>query len=158
GVTGPFTWNAFVETATNVLSHNVQESFEGYERGARYDVQTHVYLTNVNFLAPWQSFTYPPNVTIWLNEGVQLTGSDGSQSAFMVATNPGPRLAPVATFGISYQFPTNWALPSDTRQWSNYVFSYDFMENSGQLCSVEMQVKNPDPLGLGKWLQYTNIY
>jgi hypothetical protein len=64
----------------------------------------------------------------------------------------------LSTFGIFYVFPQDWALPADRSQWTNYVFSYDFKENHGYPCSVEMQVKNADPGGLGKWIQYTNLY
>src|SRR5262249_655501 len=102
----PFTWNAYLKTATNVLSYNVLESFEGDERGANWNLGQPFNPTN--FLTPWQSYTYPPpGSNIWQNEGVQLIGSDGSQSAFLVATNPSS--LPFAGFGILYTFPNSWA-------------------------------------------------
>jgi len=156
GAVGPFTWDAHVQTATNVFSHNVSESFEGYTRGANWQGPNLPFLTN-NFLTPWKStaYAYPP-ADIWLNEGVQLEGSDGSQSAFIVASQPASSL--LGTFGIYYEFTNDWALPADPNQWTNYVFSYDFKESHGYPCSVEMQVKNVDLTGEGKWVQYTNLY
>ncbi len=161
---GPFTWKSFAQTATNVLSENVQESFEGYERGANYNIVDQTF-TNTNFLAPWVSFSYPQNTdlspvpppfTNWLNEGIQLLGSDGSQSAFMVVTNPS--WLPYAGFGIFYTFPNGgWALPANTNLWTNYVFSYDFQETHGYACSVDMQIKNNTNHGSG-WLEYTRNY
>ena len=156
GAIGPFTWEAYLQTATNVFSHNVEESFEGYPRGANWQGPGLPFLTN-NFLAPWISTTYAyPWTNIWLNQGVQLEGSDGSQSAFIVASYPSWVL--LSTFGMYYEFTNDWALPADTSQWTNYVFSYDFRESHGYPCSVEMQVKNADPTGSGKWIQYTNLY
>jgi hypothetical protein len=75
----------------------------------------------------------------------------------MVVTNP--PWVDLGIFGLVYQFTGgDWALPDDHSLWTNYTFSYDFQEASGYACSVEMQVKNQDPLGLGKWIQYTNFY
>jgi len=164
GAVGPFTWLAYSETATNVLSHDVEESFEGYALGANWQGPDLPYLTN-NLLWPWNGYVYssPPATSdtsptnLFLNQGVQLLASDGSQSAFMVVTNPA--WVEVGTFGLVYEFTNGtWALPEDRSLWTNYVFSYDFQEASGLACSVEMQVKNLDLLGLGKWLQYTNLY
>ena len=74
---GPFTWLGYLETATNVLSHNVEESFEGYERGAAWQGLGLSYLTN-DFMWPWASYvwsqplatqnTSPTN--LFLNQGV----------------------------------------------------------------------------------------
>jgi len=71
-----------------------------------------------------------------------------------VATNPAS--VPVATFGMFYQFPKDWPLPTDFTQWTNYVFSYDFMESHGYSCSVEMQIKDTN----SNWIQFTttNLY
>jgi hypothetical protein len=156
GATGPFSWEAYAYTAPNVLSDNVEASFEGYATGANWQGPGLPYLTN-NFLWPWTTYTYPSNMPLFLNSGVQFLSSDGSQSAFMVVTNP-PGLN-VSGFGLVYQFTNgDWALPSDHSQWTNYLFSYDFQEASSYPCSVEMQIKSPDPQELGNWLQYTNLY
>ena len=166
GVVGPFTWEAYAQTAPNVLSHNVEESFEGYATGANWQGPGLPYLTN-NFLAPWTSYVYSfPSATdtmsptnLFLNEGVQLLASPashGSQSAFMVVTNPS--WTTDSGFGLLYEFTNgDWALPVRS-QWTNYVFSYDFQEANRYACSVQMQVKNQDPQETGKWIQYTNLY
>jgi hypothetical protein len=153
GAGGPFTWAAYLRTATNVWSLDVNESFEGRDRGAVWP--DHLDLT---FTDPWHSFTYawpnPDQISLWQNQGVQLTGSHGSQSAFIVITNPPNQV--VSTFGFSYVFPQVWSLPSDPRQWTNFVFGYDFKENHSYDCFMEMQIKNDDPSGIGKWIQFTN--
>ena len=152
---GPFSWAATLSTAPNVLSHDVLDSFEGRERGAMYTSATN-YLTNEVYTLPWSGYNYAfPNtnhVNLWQNEGVQLLGSDGSQSAFLVITNPPGQV--YSGFGFAYVFPTNWALPSDTNQWRNYSFAFDFMEASGLACVMEMQVKSTNE----QWIQFTQPY
>jgi hypothetical protein len=149
GSSGPFTWWAHVDTATNVLSHDVEEGFEGRMRGAMWSN----YL-DFTFIAPWSSYEYPTNtpVGLWLNQGVQPGGSQGSQSAFLVVTNP-PGLA-FSGFGLDYVYPVEWALPQDTAQWTNYVFSFDFAEQSGRACIMEMQVKSTNE----QWIQFGQAY
>jgi hypothetical protein len=156
GAVGPFTWTASAQVASNVASHNLLASFEGCERGAKWQGPGLPFLTNANFLAPWTSYVYPGDANLWQNEGVQLLASDGSQSAFIVATNPVS--IPFAGLGMYYEFTNGgWALPADRKLWTNYVFSYDFQEKNGYSCSVEMQVKNSQARG-GAWLQFTNLY
>ena len=161
---GPYTWQACSETATNVLSDDVFESFEGYATGANWQGSGLPYLTN-NFLSPWTGYVYssPPATAatsptnLFLNAGVQLLGSDGSQSAFMVVTNPS--WAAVSGFGLLYQFTNgDWALPTDHSRWTNYVFSCDFQEANGNPCSIEMQVKSPDSAEQGNWIEYVSPY
>jgi hypothetical protein len=151
GTAGGFTWVARLETATNVLTHVVDDSFEGRLRGATWPSNM-----TVNFTAPWNGYTYAnPNtnqVNLWQNQGVQLLGSDGSQSAFMVVTNPPGQ--DYSGFGISLQFPAVWALPADVGTWTNYSFSYDFMELNGHACDIEMQVKSVNE----RWIQFSQIY
>ncbi len=160
---GPFTWQAYSETATNVLSDDVFESFEGYALGANWQGLGLPYLTN-NLIWPWNSYVYSwPEATfdtsptnLFLNEGVQLIGSDGSQSAFMVVTNPS--WTAYSGFGLTYQFTNgDWALPADHSQWTNYVFSYDFQEANSNFCLVGMQVKSPNTY-TQNFMQYTRPY
>src|SRR5213076_3581503 len=97
---------------------------------------------------------YPPftNV-IYLNGGVHDQASDGSQAVFLAVQNP-PRPPSPATFGLAYDFPSPWALPSDRKRWTNYVFSYDFKEASRLRCQLEMQVKS----GPNNWIQFVKTY
>ncbi len=168
GAAGPFTWQAYSETAANVLSDDVFESFEGYATGANWQGPGLPYITN-NLTWPWNSYVYSfPAATfdtsptnLFLNAGVQLIGSDGSQSAFMVVTNPS--WTAFSGFGLGYQFTNgDWALPADRSLWTNYVFSYDFQEANSNLCSVEMQVKSPDTYvgtnQIQNFIQYTSLY
>ena len=160
GAAGPFTWTARVETAPNVATQDVQESFEGRDRGAVWLPDPLIKPVDPSYIAPWASFTYAfPNkdrVNLWQNQGVQLEGSAGSQSAFLVMTNPPNQL--FSGFGLSYVFKKDWALPTDRSRWTNYVFSYDFKETHGHNCILEMQIKNADPAGAGKWIQYSKPY
>ncbi|HEV8543650.1 MAG TPA: hypothetical protein VGR78_14750, partial [Verrucomicrobiae bacterium] len=152
---GPLQWSAEVRPVT-LQSHDVWESFEGRDRGAMWPSNL-----NTSYVAPWQSFKYPDtNATIdlWQNEGVQLSGSDGSQSAFLVITNP-PGLD-FSGFGFAYPFPNGpWALPANRQEWTNWFFSFDFREDHGYPCQIQMQIKNlePNPPS-GKWLQITVPY
>jgi hypothetical protein len=152
---GPFTWNAYLQTAPNVLSHDVNESFEGFTRGAKWQGPDLPFLTNVYFLAPWTSYVYgyPTGSGLWLNDGVQRTGSDGCQSGFIVVTNPPGQL--YSGFGMYYEFAEgDWALPTDRQQWANYVFSYDYMDTHGNQATVDMQIKD----AAGNWIQWTAPY
>jgi hypothetical protein len=92
---------------------------------------------------PWQTYGYdePNHNDVLLDKGVQLQGSDGSQSAFIVAwnrTNSGN----FAGFGMFRVFDPKWALPADTGEWKNYSISFDFKEESGRSCMLEPQLKN----------------
>ena len=74
---------------------------------------------------------------------MHLDASEGSQSAFVVAwnrTNSGN----FAGFGLFRVFDTKWALPADTNQWKNYSIAFDFKEQSGLPCVLELQLKNTD--------------
>jgi hypothetical protein len=98
---------------------------------------------------------------VLLDKGVQLQGSDGSQSAFIVAwnrTNSGN----FAGFGMFRVFDPKWALPADTGQWKNYSISFDFKEESGRSCVLELQLKNQNDPSCSadgqRGKNYTNMY
>jgi hypothetical protein len=78
----------------------------------------------------------------------------GGRSAFIVAANPSDP-GNFSGFGMTYTFPSPWALPADPNQWTNYVFSFDFKEaNNAFPCVIEMQIKSaPD-----RWLEFTKQY
>ena len=155
--TGPFTWEASIAPATEVVSHDVTDGFEGRNRGALQE-QRSKNPDAPSPILPWVSYNYPEGgAQKWFDEGVQLEGSEGSQSAFLIVTNPPPPLG-YSGFGISYVFPAEWSLPSDRSKWANYSFRYDFKEAQGHACTLEMQIKNDDPKGTGKWLQFTKDY
>jgi len=145
---GPFTWTARLETAPNVASHDVEEGFEGYVRGAMWPGNMNAWYT-----PPWRTYQYPkellqPGQQLWLNEGVQLNGSEGSQSAFQVVTNVAG--LPYAGLGMAYEFPTTWALPDDAAGLAQYTFSFDFREASGAACNLELQLKDAN----GRFIAY----
>jgi hypothetical protein len=155
--TEPFTWSASVRPATNVLSHDVQDSFEGRPLGAltallELDPQA------ASPLAPWESYHYPTNgAQQWFDEGAQLAASDGSQSPFLVVSNPPPPFG-YSGFGIRRIFSRTWALPSDWNRWTDYTFGCDIRLSEYRRCIIELQIKNDDPAGTGKWIQYSEEY
>src|SRR5262249_24935610 len=57
-------------------------------------------------------------------------------------------------FGLYYGFANEWALPTNPSQWANYSLSYDFKENNGHACVLEMQIKS----GPTNWIQFTTNY
>jgi hypothetical protein len=151
---GPFRWRAYAHAVSGLDSPDVLDSFEGRLRGARWP--DHM---ERNFLAPWITHTYGGTETfpLWQNEGIQLEGSHGSQSAFLVMASPDP--AGGAGFGITRLFPQGeWALPEDPADWALYSFACDFKERHGHECVVQLQIKNDDPSGSGRWLQFSKTY
>src|SRR5262249_23946595 len=46
-----------------------------------------------------------------------------------------------------------WALPADSRLWSNYVFSCDFKETHGRKCTLQLQLKDAN----GKFIEYVKV-
>ncbi len=145
-VAAPFTWFAYLRPAPGA-SADVFDSFEDRDGGDLYEISTNVYSIPpiVSPIHPWVSYNYPPGGNQqWLNEGVGTNASDGRLSAFLVVTNPpytNPNL-PYSGFGITYTYPLDWALPNDSRLWTNYAFSCDFREISNRACVVELQLND----------------
>jgi len=156
GATGPFSWSAHLQTAPNVLSHDVEDSFEGRERGAMWPEDPSRQLPDPTFIAPWHCYAYAwPNtdgVNLWQNQGVHLEGFNSAQSAFLVITNPPNQ--DYSGFGITFTFPNDWALPEDVGQWTNFAFAYDFTEAHGYACTMEMQLKSTNE----RWIQFVQPY
>jgi hypothetical protein len=94
---------------------------------------------------PWQIYGYdePSHKDVLLDKGVQLEGIDGSQSAFVVAWNRTDS-GNFAGFGMVRLFDQEWSLPADPRQWNKYSLSFDFKEEAGRPCVLELQLKNLD--------------
>jgi len=144
--TGPFTWNAYLQTAPNA-SVDMVDSFEDRDTGAE----------PANF-APWQLGFYAQNTSavpaMFFAAGVgNDAASDGQQSLFIVCTNP----ASVGSLSGSFLGFTNsqpFALPRDSSQWTNYSFSFDFKELSQLASILEMQVID----GRGGQIHFTKPY
>jgi len=133
-----------------VSSHDVIESFEDRKPGLD--------MAPPNFLSlPWVPYLYSdptgPQSAGNNGTGIQTFGSEGSQSVFEVVTNP-PNPGAYSGFGLSYAFTNSWALPASQSQWSNYVFSFDFNENGGHRCVLELQVKSSP----NNWMSFTKTY
>ncbi len=146
---GPFSWRAWLRTAPAVASQDVEDSFEGRPRGARWPDDL-----EVNFIGDWHAFKYtsPGATDIWQNEGVHLDASDGSQSAFLVITNLPNQ--DYSGFGLEYTFPAPFALPANPAQWSAYRFAFDFKEAHGLPCRLELQAKSDN----GAWISFGQEY
>ena len=156
-VTGPFTWFAYLRPAVGA-SVDVVDSFEDRDPGDLRQIQTNGFAVPpiVSPMAPWFSYSYPVNGNQqWFNEGVGTNASDGKLSAFLIVTNP-PWIpsANYSGFGIKFNYATDWALPDDTAQWTNYTFSCDFQEASSRDCIVELQLND----AYGGQIHFTNHY
>ncbi|MFM1944666.1 MAG: hypothetical protein RI897_3648 [Verrucomicrobiota bacterium] len=98
--------------------------YDGFETNT-FGQRTDTTRTNP-LIHPWTTFTWPNNGTeLWQNEGVHLNASHGSKSAFLVVSSPYP--AGTSGCGLERNFSETWPLPADTNLWSNYWFSFDFM-------------------------------
>jgi hypothetical protein len=107
-----------------------------------------------SLILPWSSYSYARNGNaVWLSQGISSQAADGGQAAFIVVTNP-PNPGAFSGFGLYYGFTNEWALPADPSLWTNYSLSYDFKENNGHACQLEMQIKS----GPTNWIQFTNTY
>lgn len=157
GASGPFAWEAEIQPVESLVSHDVSDSFEGRLPGS-LSAQRKINGAAPSPLLPWIVYNYPTNgAQEWFDEGVHPDASEGSQAAFLVVDNPPPPLG-YSGFGLSYVFPEDWSLPTESGKRANFSFSYDFKEKHGHECILEMQIKNFDPNGTGKWLQFTKKY
>jgi hypothetical protein len=143
GVSGPFTWYAYLRPAPGTTPA-IFDGFENRGPGA-----------NTAYVTPWTTYVYSqvPNEAVYLDSGVQASGRDSLQSAFIVVTNS-PASGDYAGFGFVYNFPHEWALPSDLQQWTNYIISYDFKESASLPCVLELQVND----AVGGQLRFTKTY
>ena len=103
-------------------------------------------------LVPWSTYVWPQPDREWDRGVVSSQGLNGGQAAFMVVTNP--YVGDVSVFGLYRNFTNVWALPTDRSKWTDYVFSYNFREQAGQACSLEMQVKS----GANNWIEFKKPY
>lgn len=142
GVTGPFTWFAYLRPAPN-SSFSIMDSFEDRTTG-----------NDANLLQPWQPYNYSESGTAQLFAvGVDTQALAGARSAFFVVTNPVNR-GSFSGFGLTYTFPTDWALPGDASQLTNYTFSFDFKEAALRSCILELQLNDV----YGGQIHFTNTY
>jgi hypothetical protein len=170
GPTATFDPQRVREFVVNVQMYQTNAIYEAYFDNIRFvgppdledtfeDRQVDADLSRIG---PWQAYGYdaPGHNDVLLAKGIQLEASDGSQSAFVVAWNRTDS-GNFAGFGMFRVFDTKWALPADTSQWKDYSISFDFKEESGHPCLLEIQLKNLDDLTCGfrqRGRHYTNAY
>jgi hypothetical protein len=107
-----------------------------------------------SLVSPATTYWYAQNNNaVWLAQGISSQGADGGQTAFIVVTNPADPGA-YSGFGLYYGFAQEWTLPANHSLWRNYSLSYNFKENNGHACVMEMQIKS----GPTNWIQFTNTY
>jgi len=143
------TYEAHFDNVQFVGPPNVQDDFQDRDAGADF-----------SRIFPWQAYGYdePNHNDVLLDKGVHLEASEGSQSAFVVAWNRSDS-GNFAGFGMFRVFDRKWALPADTSQWKNYSFSFDFKEESGKQCVLELQLKNQDDPNCGqRGINFTKTY
>jgi hypothetical protein len=148
--TGPFTWAAFLETAPNT-SVDLLDSFEDRDQGTNSPPPV------PELYSPWQLGLYAQNTNVlgkmYFNAGVDTNASDGAQSVFIVVTNP-PSVGAYSGAFLIYSNSQPWALPHDSRQWTNYTFSCDFKEHFRHPCTLELQLVDVR----GGQIHFTNAY
>ena len=134
---GPFSWTVSIQSSPKTGTLDLQESFEGRERG----------LDRAPFY-PWFSFAFSEfNNARILAEGINREGTYPAinQSAFLVVANP-PNPGKFSGFGLVVGT-GEWALPADKRRWTNYTFSFDFREKTGCLASSSCKSRTPPENG-----------
>jgi len=153
GASGPFNWASFAQTAEGA-SRDIQDSFEGRSLGADFDPEKPEIppLFPPQF-APWIPYHYAENSgggSLYFNTGIRLEASHGSQSAFLVYTNPAT-VGTFSGFGMIREFPQTWSLPLFPFGWADYSFSCDLRERHGHRMNVALQIKSTnapdDPTG-----------
>lgn len=148
GVAGPFTWTVSARTAPGASS-DIFDSFEGRSLGADFDPEKpDIPPQSPPRFAPWLPYHYGENLSgpsLYFNTGTRLEASHGSQSAFLVYTNP-VTVGSFSGFGMIREFPETWSLPPFPFGWALYSFSVDVRERNGHALNVALQIKSPtDP-------------
>jgi hypothetical protein len=154
---GPFAWVARVQPVVSITSHDLEDSFEGRTLGAMTR-EIAADPSAPSLFAPWLSYHYPAEGDQqWFDEGIQQVASDGSQSAFLIVTNPAPPMG-YSGFGIRRVFERPWSLPANLEHWAQYSFKCDVRLQPFQPCQLELQVRNEDPTGRGHWIQFVRRF
>ncbi|MFO1459757.1 MAG: beta-galactosidase [Verrucomicrobiota bacterium] len=156
---GPFTWTATARTADGA-SDDLFDGFEGRLLGA----DTGQPPGSASLLAPWTSYNYAQNAgvgSLYFDTGIQLFGTEGSESAFLIYTNP-PSVGTFSGFGIERGFPVEFSLPASATTWKQYSFSCDVREAHGHPMRVGLQLKSPnepgEPVDRVHAIQYVQDY
>lgn len=139
----PYTWKAVLETAGAEHAYNQHESFEDRNLGNQ--------TVPGSGPSPWDGFSYGDGTQIYYDQGASDSyASDGLKSSFQVFRSHTATLG-WSGFYLEYSFETLLALTSDL---STVSFAFDFLEESGYDCTLEMQVKDA---GL-EFLSYSEDY
>ncbi|MBI3416112.1 MAG: beta-galactosidase [Verrucomicrobia bacterium] len=170
GQSQPFDRTKVRDWAFNIRMATTNAIYEGYFDNLHFtgppdlddDFEDRYAGEDFSRLAPWHAYGYDqtnPDFVL-LDKGVHLLGSDGSQSAFIVAWNRIDSGA-FAGFGLFLDFNPEWALPVNFAEWKNYSFSADFMERDGRQCVLELQLKNrndPNCSLVQRGIHFTKVY
>ena len=124
-------------------NHDVVDTFEDLERGE-----------GSSLLLPWDADTYAEltRPTLYA-EGITDIASGGTNAAFIAAgctANPG------GWWGcyMLRNYSETWSLPSNTNDWTNIVFSFDFRETNGFAGTMTMKLEDSN----NKPFQYSEPY
>jgi len=139
----PYSWKAALETAGGKHAYNMHESFEDRALGNQ--------TVPGSGPSPWDGYSYGDGSQIYYDQGSSDSyASDGLQSSFQVFQSH-TAAAGWSGFYLEYTFGTLLTLTSDL---STVSFAFDFLEESGYACTIEMQVKDSG----GSALSYTQAY
>lgn len=140
----PLNWAAVVQSAPGTGSLDINDGFEGRERGE-----------DRSPFHPWYGDHYSElgNAHI-LSQGVLVTPpeSAGNQAAYLEVRNP-PDPGTYSGFYLVRGSDT-WALPANRQLWQAFTFSYDFRERNQRPCILELQLKDT----FGNWISFARPY
>jgi hypothetical protein len=138
---GPLSWTALVQSAPQTGTVNIDDSFEGRNRGE-----------DLSPFTPWFGYAYSDaNNTSIQAQGIiaEPNANPANQVAYVTVQNP---LNPGAFsgFGLIQAAEQTWSLAPN----KHATFSFAFREVNRLPCVLEMQVKDLN----NNWIQYTKPY
>lgn len=142
---GPLHWFAYTQPAPGA-TRDVIESFEGWTTGEAVPFGNPEGEPNPEITNPWLHYTYThlgmtPQKPFYLNHGVHIEGSDGSQSVFCVVHNHAG-VGDYSGFGLRRILPERLVLPDTPEELAKFRFSFDFREHNAFPSRMELQIKD----------------
>lgn len=146
-VSGPLHWFAYTQPAPGATT-DVIESFEGWTTGEAIPFGNPEGDPNPEITNPWLHYTYTHRPTgfakpFYLNHGIHIEGSHGSQSVFSVMHNH-RGVGDYSGFGMRRILPEPVVLPDEPEELVKYRFSFDYREHNSYPSRMELQIKDGD--------------
>lgn len=136
----PYSWKALLTAAGPKFGGPIHQSFETAAQGG-HDIPG-------SGPEPWQLDSGGTGET-YLNRGTDSNASEGLQSSWQAYQSHAPGGS--SYYYLRYVYPRPFAI---TNGLNNVRFSFDFFEDNGLACGLEMHVKD----NAGNMLRWTNLY